>query len=207
VTTLYETLGLTPAATAEEIKKAYRSLAQKHHPDKQGDPETFRAIQAAYETLSDPDKRAEYDRTGEVPKSAPSLMDEAVTLLSQAIDLYLQQTDPDFTDMICAVTEILTLDGDKVKADLKKMRSMMDKARRAAKRTAVREGKSAVLPMILKHLEERFDRPIAEGERHLERVAKACLILEDHTYAADPFAQPQRLTNEQAFQRFFSKGI
>lgn len=57
----YETLGVPQNASAEDIKKAYRQLAMKHHPDKGGDEAQFQKINAAYETLKDPQKRAEYD--------------------------------------------------------------------------------------------------------------------------------------------------
>lgn len=57
----YSTLGVAKNATPDEIKKAYRSLASKHHPDKGGDTATFQKIQVAYETLSDPQKREEYE--------------------------------------------------------------------------------------------------------------------------------------------------
>ena len=57
----YSTLGISKNATQDEIKKAFRSLASKHHPDKGGDTAKFQEIQTAYATLSDPDKRAEYD--------------------------------------------------------------------------------------------------------------------------------------------------
>ena len=182
---LYEILGVDPKASEADIKRSYRSLAQKYHPDKDGDPEVFRAIQTAYDTLSNPEKRAEYDRTGEVPKAAPALLDEAVQLLSHAVDLFLQKTDPDTSNLIQEVEKILQLDEDNQKAELKKMKTLADKARRAAKRTAVREGKSSILPMILLHLEQRFDRPIQESERHLERIKLAREVLNDHSYQAD----------------------
>jgi curved DNA-binding protein len=57
----YETLGVAKDATAEEIKKAYRKLASKHHPDKGGETKKFQELQVANETLSDPQKRAHYD--------------------------------------------------------------------------------------------------------------------------------------------------
>jgi len=73
----YALLGLTPDATPDDIKKAYRQLARQYHPDAQEAPGTammFREVQAAYETLSDPEKRAAYDRiraqSGESPESA-----------------------------------------------------------------------------------------------------------------------------------------
>ena len=58
----YQTLGVSQNATPEEIKKAYRSLANKHHPDKGGDQAKFKDISVAYDTLGDQNKRAEYDQ-------------------------------------------------------------------------------------------------------------------------------------------------
>ena len=63
----YEVLGVSKDASAEEIKKAYRKLAKQYHPDVSKDPnatEKFAEIQGAYDCLSDPDKRANYDRFG-----------------------------------------------------------------------------------------------------------------------------------------------
>jgi curved DNA-binding protein len=57
----YNTLGIAKDATPDDIKRAYRSLASKHHPDKGGDTATFQKVQEAYATLSDPEKRAAYD--------------------------------------------------------------------------------------------------------------------------------------------------
>jgi curved DNA-binding protein len=57
----YTTLGIAESATPDEIKKAYRKLASQHHPDKGGDTATFQRIQIAYDTLSDDNKRAQYN--------------------------------------------------------------------------------------------------------------------------------------------------
>src|SRR5260370_33813605 len=67
--TPYEVLGVKPDASADEIRKVYRKLAKQFHPDlNQGNPGAearFKAISAAYDLLSDPEKRARYDR-GEI---------------------------------------------------------------------------------------------------------------------------------------------
>lgn len=57
----YDTLGVPRTASQEEIKKAYRKLAMEHHPDRGGDNTKFQEISVAYNTLSDPDKKAAYD--------------------------------------------------------------------------------------------------------------------------------------------------
>ncbi|HEB9337309.1 TPA: DnaJ domain-containing protein [Campylobacter coli] len=65
---LYETLGVSKNASADEIKKAYRRLARQYHPDinkEKGAEEKFKEINAAYEILSDEKKRVQYDQYGD----------------------------------------------------------------------------------------------------------------------------------------------
>ncbi|PKH47589.1 molecular chaperone DnaJ [Dehalococcoides mccartyi] len=63
----YEVLGLERSASDEDIKKAFRKMAMKHHPDRnheEGAADKFKEVNEAYEVLSNPEKRAAYDRFG-----------------------------------------------------------------------------------------------------------------------------------------------
>ena len=74
-TTYYDTLGVEEDASAREIKKAYRRLARKHHPDRNPDDpdaeERFKKIQEAYSVLSDEEKRQQYDAQRRNPFGGP----------------------------------------------------------------------------------------------------------------------------------------
>src|SRR3989339_632219 len=64
----YETLGVAKGASQDEIKKAYRNLARKYHPDvnkEHGAADKFKEINEAYQILSDPNKRSQYDYYGQ----------------------------------------------------------------------------------------------------------------------------------------------
>jgi curved DNA-binding protein len=68
----YSTLGLNKGASPEEIKKAYRSMAMKHHPDRGGDEKRFKEIEEAYRFLSDPEKKRIVDLGGD-PNAQPGM--------------------------------------------------------------------------------------------------------------------------------------
>ena len=78
----YEVLGVPRTASADDIKRAYRQLARKHHPDLQPASERnqaaerFKEINEAYEVLSDPVRRADYDRARRASRAAPYLHQE-----------------------------------------------------------------------------------------------------------------------------------
>src|SRR3989344_5384527 len=62
----YEVLGIERGASRDDVKKAFRKLAHKYHPDKGGDEAKFKELNEAYQVLSDDKKRTEYDRYGRV---------------------------------------------------------------------------------------------------------------------------------------------
>jgi len=89
---LYEVLGVAPSASAAEVRQAYVALARQHHPDLDGgDAERMRAVNDAWATLSDPARRARYDRTLIAPPPGPPGEEERPR--SEAEDLLADLAD------------------------------------------------------------------------------------------------------------------
>jgi len=98
---LYDELELEPNCTPEEIKQKYRVLAQIYHPDKAvfGDEEKFKRVKLAYEVLSDPIKRAQYDSTGKYNTDL-DIRNEAISRLNNMVAQYTNHMNPEFDDLI-----------------------------------------------------------------------------------------------------------
>jgi hypothetical protein len=94
----YTELDLPVDASLETIRQRYRTLAQMYHPDKGGDEETFKRIKLAYEILSDPVRRKQYDITGETTTS--NAKDEAVANIVQILLHVVPSFNVDTDDLI-----------------------------------------------------------------------------------------------------------
>ena len=94
----YTELDVPVDASLETIKQRYRTLAQMHHPDKGGDEEVFKRIKLAYEILSDPVRRKQYDITGET--TTTNAKDEAVANIVQILLHVVPTFNVDQDDLI-----------------------------------------------------------------------------------------------------------
>jgi curved DNA-binding protein CbpA len=83
--TLYEILEISPDATVDDIKKAYRDLAKKNHPDHGGNETVFQTIKNAFEILSNSEKRKEYDNSGGIDNFEEKVTATALNLFNAAI--------------------------------------------------------------------------------------------------------------------------
>ena len=136
---LYEVLGVPSNASDEDIKRAYRALAKKYHPDvNQGNPQAemmFRAIGRAFEVLGDPDRRADYDealqeeREGSVAAkgSAPGRRVDGVffvfaIMLILAMIFFFFDTPKGIYFLIVAIALEIRTSIEALRADLQKRR-------------------------------------------------------------------------------------
>ena len=94
----YTELDVPVDASLETIKQRYRTLAQMYHPDKGGDEEMFKRIKLAYEILSDPIRRKQYDITGET--TTTNAKDEAVANIVQILLHVVPSFNVDQDDLI-----------------------------------------------------------------------------------------------------------
>jgi len=177
---LYETLGVEPGASPEEIQAAFRSLAQKHHPDKGGDEETMKAVVNAYTILRDGDRRKTYDETGseEAAGANREAMPEHMAMVFNTFASVLGQLQPGHDPF--AITGQLIQDNlsdaqqalGRLRAELRTLRATADKI------PADREG-LARYRQVADSLIGQKQHQIEQGEEQEAMITNALAFLRE----------------------------
>lgn len=179
---LYQTLGVPPGATDQDIKAAYRRRAAEHHPDKGGDTEQFLAVQLAYDTLSDPGRRDRYDRTGraDVPRDRTS--SDAVKLVMDAF----AKLDHRRTDIVGrAATEAERRAG-RCRDAAAKAREAAGEMEDAAGRFVPGEGEADLFGAALANEAAAARRGAVLNEEEAEHWVRVAELIHGHGYRVDP---------------------
>jgi curved DNA-binding protein CbpA len=178
--TLYETLGIERDATAAEIKSAYRTASKRTHPDAGGTAEAFRAVQLAYDVLSDPQRRLHYDATGSYDQGViDDEKSQIVGIISQSLDMVVEgfqerEIDPAKKDIVADILAVVM----KLDASLK---AQIDNRETRLK--------------MLRETEKRFRRKKQDdGENALAGIARAQIINIEAQMA--PFVEKQALVKK-----------
>lgn len=138
----YLVLGIPPSASDPEIRAAYLALAKLHHPDKGGDPETFKQISQAYSILSDANSRAAYNRgTYSEDSSTDADLGLAVQHLMGAFQALVgMHTDFTYVDLIGEVVQTLERTREDIRRQMETNREGLNKVK-ALKRKLSFKGK------------------------------------------------------------------
>lgn len=190
----YDVLGVAQTATLDEIKKGYKRMAGKHHPDRPGgDARAMVVVNKAYETLSDPRKREYYDLNGEeAPRQAPIETQALQTIYN--IILQLSDQVEDNFDFVEALTFNLKANRHNIAASEAKFRAAIRKAERQRKMIRCKKKDQEANNLLIRV----FDQKLALLKEKLEgipagvAIADKCLeILADYEYAGEKQARRQ----------------
>ena len=175
----YTELGIPHDADAETIRAAYRKLSSEHHPDRGGDHERMAAINQAVAILSDPERRAKFDRTGDGNVKAP-LEHRARELVFHHLSQVILQA-PDFHNVIQIVRDLLHKE---VVEALSRRHDFQMKLDRIEKRGARLKGGDLFKP-LLQQLANQNREGAAVCDAHIELARKAEELIAGYEYEID----------------------
>lgn len=208
-TELYDTLGVSPDASPEDIKAAHRRAVKQNHPDAGGNTDAFRAVQRAYDVLSDPKHRARYDATGSTDTMN---REDRISAMAQerfgAMLIEILQSDDPFVfrrDWVAEAKRQAGKDRTRITAELKAIKAKQAQAEKLAARFKTTAPRN--IPRdVLAHVGREIGRTIAQAEEKLEVLARYEQILADYEFEADKAPQTQQETLQDLMRRQFQQG-
>jgi curved DNA-binding protein CbpA len=196
---LYDILGVPRTATQEEIKNAYRKMSKITHPDAGGATDEFTKCCAAYETLSDPDRRARYDTTGDVDDLQPIDAEArdfvagviATGIEQIAMDQRLVESIPsEFWSMVRRAITEEDRANNKTVAMMKRRHSLLVQAHENLKQKGDKSP-DQIRPMI-DHMAKAISRNVAQAQRRSEVIAAAFVVIDSYEFKGNrPEEQPE----------------
>ena len=181
---LYDELGLSPRCTFDEIKQRYRALAQQHHPDKGGNEDKFKKIKLAYEVLSDPSRRAEYDATGKIEEDVP-IRTEALQELAGLTTHCITKINPDHDDLIFVMKRELDETISQNKNNIILCNGFILKLNKILKKVnRKKEGENFIKSIVLEQIKMR-DGELKNFNHRIDVCNYMMELLEDYYYGLD----------------------
>ena len=176
----YTELDVSVTASAEEIKQRYRTLAQMHHPDKGGDEDMFKRIKLAYEILSDPIRRKQYDITGET--GTTNAKDEALSNIIQIILHVVPEFNADQDDLITiaegetrSMLDMVNRDINDTENQIKKFEVVLNRLRFKT------EGEDLLYGIIVRQIQQR-KKDLLTYNKNVKVCMLMLEILKDYEY-------------------------
>lgn len=183
----YSTLGVGKDASAADIKKAYRKRASKSHPDKGGNAEEFKVAKAAYECLSDPVRRLNYDETGtDAPGKTPEQLAEETLaqLFAQAIEARANENP------VVIVSNALVNHINEMKARKKQITAAFGHLKKQRGRVKAKAGANLFQAVIDKRVKQA-EADLAKAERDIAHHILVQKALANYESTDPPAPKPQ----------------
>lgn len=173
---LYETLGVKPDATKAEIKKAYRKLASKYHPDKpDGDEEMMKKVQRAYDVLSDDEKREEYDKSGDEIQD----LDEFEQQVADLFETFVRGGDYS-GDIILRIELALEQNLEDGKRSIKSLEGKIKNLNALIGRIVICDGKKNIFEIVLNKNIKLAKTNLQKNKDLVDMVAKVILEIKNY---------------------------
>jgi curved DNA-binding protein CbpA len=208
--THYDTLGVPKTASRDDIKRAYRRKSKAAHPDRGGDHREMVAVNRAYDTLSDPDKRSRYDQTGEDGAPGKSRDDMARDAVMQVFAAMVEQAS-DYDNVVDMVERMLKANLDKIKGDIATSAKRVTKLERSAKRLKCKGGDERnFLGLLLADQIAKGKVGIENAKMGVAVMERAREMLSDFTWKTDDRPGPAgdvRFSLDEAVMKIFSMNM
>jgi curved DNA-binding protein CbpA len=183
----YDILEITPQASDEEIKKKFRTLAQRYHPDRVGgNEEKFKQINLAYSILSDPVRKKLFDSTGQYNVN-PSLREEAINNLARLLSHFINQIDPDLENLIVCMKNDIQREKITLSTQISNCISAITKLEKFLRKIKRKKDGENILKSFVANQIVSQENNINSHNRNLEVCDKMLEILEDYQYGEEEF--------------------
>lgn len=185
---LYTALDVPRDALTEEIRRAYRRAAKRAHPDGGGTRESFALVSVAHAVLTDAQRRAHYDATGDIgEKPADQTKVAAVNIALNMIDEVLAEVDrrrmrPEEFDIVKDAMTLLTTHRDNLTEKIERMSRDVERRRSLARRFSARSGDNRLGKMFAARAGDLGVMLAMEEKRQVDRAIE---ILKDHRFRTD----------------------
>jgi curved DNA-binding protein CbpA len=188
----YDVLGVPSDADEATIRKAYRRVAKKAHPDAGGTSEDFEKVSRALRVLTDQRSRDQYDRTGDDTDREPDNdFAQALSVVRQSLDAVLMKVpDPTRIDLVAEMKKVLTGKRAQIQHDIAGGMTDIKRIRKiAAKFKAKKKAPNYIGPMLASDA-ERIEGGVKNAEEALALVGRAILIIDDHEFDFEKWQPP-----------------
>ena len=178
---LYQELELQPNCSQEDIKRQYRTLAHQHHPDRGGDAERFKRISLAYEVLSDVDRRAKYDSTGQFEQDH-GIRGEALDRLGNMVNHYVPDLNADVEDLVAKMRMDINQAAQRLEGEMANARRQMHNATTARKKIWMKSPGENILSVFIENLIARRESELTAMVRRQTVFNTMLEILDNYHY-------------------------